>query len=213
MIASCPNCSTHMTIHSPGEYSCVSCHAPFQVGGVTQVPRSNTSISDRLKKDDRSASSWPALVLLVGGLAAIGAFSIAALLPEAPKTREQVKKEQYAKLVEKQRAASEAQIAVATSNDNTDQFLAALAMAPGASNLVSHVNVVGNEITLTVTPAWHFQPKSIRQDIAASLWQTWANIASPSNLDQARITFETPQGTWVGGSGMLAGSLVSVSDE
>lgn len=93
------------------------------------------------------------------------------------------------------------------------QFLNTLAAIGVDSTWIAAVNVVtATDLELTVSNAWHYQPKQIRLQAAQTLWETWARVASPNELDLAHLKLLDMSGNNVGGSGMFAGSIVSVAD-
>ena len=65
-------------------------------------------------------------------------------------------------------------------------------------------------VVMKVSNAWHYQPYQIRHQAAQRLWQVWANIHSPSDMDRARIKLIDYNGNEVGGSRLVAGSLIWV---
>lgn len=77
---------------------------------------------------------------------------------------------------------------------------------------VSQISAESWEAELTMKNIWHLRHKQIRLQDAQTYWQTWALIASPTDPDRARIKLVDLRGNRVGGSGWLAGSLVSVDD-
>lgn len=66
-----------------------------------------------------------------------------------------------------------------------------------------------NVLEITVRPEWFYEPKQAKQEAATVLWQLWATIHSPRDLDHARIRLKTQSGDDLGGSG-IAGSSISV---
>ncbi len=82
----------------------------------------------------------------------------------------------------------------------------------GSGNFIKHVSVNGQVATLTVANSWHYEPKQVRLQFAQVLWQAWAQIYSPNDLDKAHIKLVDLVGNEVGGSGWFAGSMVSVKD-
>jgi hypothetical protein len=69
------------------------------------------------------------------------------------------------------------------------------------------------EVKITVTNAWHIQHYQARLQLAQNLWTTWAKMASPREPDQARISIVDLNGNEVGGSRILGGSLIWVSEK
>ncbi len=69
-------------------------------------------------------------------------------------------------------------------------------------------------ITVTVKNNWHYEPEQIRKQAAQSMWELWARTALAQNLteevDSARIKIVDYRGNEVGGSRMIAGSMIWV---
>lgn len=68
------------------------------------------------------------------------------------------------------------------------------------------------QATLTVRDSWHRRHRQNRLQDAQVLWKTWALLASPDDLDRARIKILDRMGNEVGGSRLLAGSMIWVQD-
>jgi hypothetical protein len=66
--------------------------------------------------------------------------------------------------------------------------------------------------TLTVKDIWHLRHKQLRLQDAQNLWKAWAVIASPKDLDQARIKLVDENDNEVGGSRVWGGSMIWVQD-
>ncbi len=82
------------------------------------------------------------------------------------------------------------------------------ALVVGASKGRRETNLV-----ITVADGWHYQPYQMRLQAAQNLWSAWAKIRSPSDVDKARISIVDMNGNEVGGSRMLAGSLIWVQEK
>jgi len=88
----------------------------------------------------------------------------------------------------------------------------------GESGFISDVNFEpqNKRAVLTVSNAWHRQPKQLRLQFAQNLWKQWAVIcvkqAVGDNVDACRIKLIDNNGNDVGGSSFMGGSLVSVID-
>lgn len=82
--------------------------------------------------------------------------------------------------------------------------------------IVRHVSVRRQgdvwRATLKVDNIWHIKHKQIRLQDAQSLWKAWAAVASPNDPDKAYITIVDGNDNEVGGSRILAGSLIWVQD-
>lgn len=68
------------------------------------------------------------------------------------------------------------------------------------------------EAEIEVRNNWHIKPYQIRLQDAQNLWNAWAKIASPNEPDSARIKIVDNNGNEVGGSRVLAGSLIWVQE-
>ena len=75
-------------------------------------------------------------------------------------------------------------------------------------NLETSLN--SDELIVTVAPAWDFAPRGVRLRSAQHLWQLWAQVHSSLDWDKARIQIIDVNGNQLGGSGLLAGSSISV---
>jgi len=112
---------------------------------------------------------------------------------------------------QKRRAEAREQAAQQEVQKRLDAYMAVLKAAD--VGLVKRVAVrkVGDDIweaTLTVDNLWHIRHYQIRLQDAQTLWEAWARIASPNDLDKARISLVDLNGNEVGGSRWLAGSLI-----
>lgn len=128
--------------------------------------------------------------------------------PEIAAELKKAKEKQLAVMRERQAAAT----AQRSAQDNLDSFMAVLEAAGVGNELVSSVSTKGETVSITVANGWHYQPKQIRQQSAQVLWQTWAMIYAPNDLDKARLSLRDSVGNEVGGSRWLAGSLIWVDD-
>lgn len=72
------------------------------------------------------------------------------------------------------------------------------------------------QLVLEVRSNWHYQPKQVRKDATTTLWERWARLCLSNNLedeaDSCRIKLISQSGDAVGGSRVLAGSLIYVND-
>ncbi|MEM6836318.1 MAG: hypothetical protein AAF609_05635 [Cyanobacteria bacterium P01_C01_bin.120] len=69
-----------------------------------------------------------------------------------------------------------------------------------------------NTLVVQVAPGWHYQPKAARLEAATNLWEGWATLRAPEEPDTARLRLEDSNGRQVGGSRVIAGSVVYVDD-
>lgn len=128
--------------------------------------------------------------------------------PEIAAELKRAKEKQLAVMRERQATAAAQQSA----QDNLDSFMAVLKAAGVGNELVTKVSTKGETVSVTVANGWHYQPKQVRQQSAQILWQTWAMIYAPNDLDKARLSLRDSVGNEVGGSRWLAGSLIWVDD-
>jgi hypothetical protein len=72
-----------------------------------------------------------------------------------------------------------------------------------------------DKLVLTVPTAWFYEPKGARREFAETLWNMWAtrNQEHQKDLDRSRIRLETSNGREIGGSRILAGSMIYVDDD
>jgi hypothetical protein len=69
-----------------------------------------------------------------------------------------------------------------------------------------------DQLLITVANHWHSQPYQMRLQMAQNLWQSWAKVHSPKDLDKARISLRDLNGNEVGGSRVFAGSVIWVQE-
>jgi hypothetical protein len=96
-----------------------------------------------------------------------------------------------------------------------ERFLAAVRKAGVGSMFIVDAKrdqLLDDQLQVVVGPAWHRQVKQERLIAAQNLWATWAQINSPKDLDKSRLELLDVNGNEVGGSGILAGSSISVQD-
>lgn len=96
-----------------------------------------------------------------------------------------------------------------------DTFLAVLQTAEVTvvkSVRVQEISAGMWEAKIEVSNNWHIKPYQIRLQDAQNLWNAWAKIASPNEPDSARIKIVDSNGNEVGGSRVLAGSLIWVQE-
>jgi hypothetical protein len=70
-----------------------------------------------------------------------------------------------------------------------------------------------NQIKITLKDQWHYLPYQIRLQKAQGLWKLWATIHAPENVDLARISLVDLEGNEVGGSRLVAGSMLWVAEK
>jgi hypothetical protein len=93
-----------------------------------------------------------------------------------------------------------------------EQFYRQIRQIDESGSLIADVSPssLASQVKVTVASSWHYQPYQVRLDAAKSLWQRWALIACPSNLDYAYLKIVSTSGDRVGGSGWLGGSMIDV---
>lgn len=68
------------------------------------------------------------------------------------------------------------------------------------------------EAIITVSNLWHIRAYQIRLQDAQTLWDLWAKASTVDEIDSARISIVDLRGNEVGGSRILAGSLIWVQE-
>lgn len=94
-------------------------------------------------------------------------------------------------------------------------FMAAITSSGIDARFIVRVESDNNDdhtIVVVVGPYWFLMPKQLRLQAAQNMWQLWAKLDSPRDLDKARIKLVDQNGNKVGGSGFLAGSMVDVDE-
>jgi hypothetical protein len=69
-----------------------------------------------------------------------------------------------------------------------------------------------DKLIITVSNQWHTEPYQTRLQGAQMFWRTWAMIHSPDRLDTSRISIVDRMGNEVGGSRIIAGSMIWVQE-
>ena len=122
--------------------------------------------------------------------------------------REAEQEEREARLTRQREAAKE------DLQRNLDRFTDRLKAAGIDNSTIHSVSVSGDDTaTIKVANSWHFIPYQIRLQAAQNLWKVWASIASPTDRDKASIILTDLNGNKVGGSRLLAGSLIWVKKD
>jgi len=93
-----------------------------------------------------------------------------------------------------------------------DRFVKLIESIDTEGVLIDSASVNEGRLKVTVKSGWHYQPYQIRLQMAQNLWKVWATIHSPSEPDRARISITDLNGNEVGGSRILAGSLIWVKE-
>jgi hypothetical protein len=96
-----------------------------------------------------------------------------------------------------------------------ERFVAAVRKAGVGTALIVDAKrdpLLDDQLQVVVGAVWHRQVKQERLIAAQNLWRTWAQINSPKDLDKSRLELLDVNGNEVGGSGILAGSTISVQD-
>jgi hypothetical protein len=108
--------------------------------------------------------------------------------------------------------ATDREAAQARQKQNLDRLMTSLSSAGIDNSIIESFSVQGDTVTMTVSNVWHLTAYQIRLQAAQNLWKLWASIASPAEPDKARIKLVDFNGNEVGGSRVLAGSLIWVQE-
>lgn len=131
----------------------------------------------------------------------------AARMAEIEAAKELARKQQEeAERLESMRIAKE------NAQKQLDQFAEVLKQMDENGNLIAGVSISDLTATIKVKNLWHLQNYQIRYQSAQNVWEAWAAIARPKDVDHARIKIVDLNGNEVGGSRFLAGSLIWVNE-
>ena len=116
---------------------------------------------------------------------------------------------------EKAEAAAKLAAAQQKQKENLDRFMKNVEEAHKNSDqrVVARISVSEYTARITVDNSWHVVSYQIRLQVAQNLWKAWADIASPKDLDKARIELVDFNDNEVGGSRAWGGSLIWVQKE
>jgi len=121
------------------------------------------------------------------------------------------------KSAEEQAAAEKARREAAQKefNDKSDAYMSILNVASVRTIDGVRVSRDGKTWTakLTVKNIWHLRHYQLRLQDAQTLWKVWAVIASPNDMDSARISLVDENDNEVGGSRFWGGSLIWVQEK
>jgi hypothetical protein len=169
----------------------------------------------KARKSLISGCGW--LLAILFGLGAVSSF-LAPRPKAVPSAAPAADPEQIARAKADDLASKESREAAAAqekerASKNLASFMDAIKSGGIANSVVQSVSVDRNRATITVVNGWHTTAYQIRLQTAQNLWETWATIASPQNVDAARISIVDLRGNEVGGSRAIAGSLIWVQDK
>ncbi len=104
-------------------------------------------------------------------------------------------------------------IAVNPQSSDLQTFTDVLKNAGVDSSIIARTSQREDTLTIVVGNVWHHQHYQDRLQVAQNLWKIWAHIRSPNDLDSARLKLTDLNGNVVGGSRLLAGSLIWVKKD
>lgn len=188
--------------------------------GEARIKRDAGEFGLALELARQAQAKWPGSTEIKTYLAETGIQATAGMKTASAQTTAQSKAAAEADAREKAAAAAEAKRAeqsqlLAKAAEDRKTFLKLINTTSGASALVQSVRQGDgdpDELEITVKNIWFVLAKGLRLQHAQTLWQVWARIHSPGNLDRSRIQLIDANGNRLGGSGFLGGSTVSVSD-
>lgn len=181
------------------------------------IESSQSELSDwKTKKTQLESDIDAAQTLLDNGIGeqpqAPNLQSIVRELKEAEKQRLAAEETRQIEAAAKAEAEQE-RMAEERSEKELKAFATILTVADPTKALFTRVRRRGHKMIVTVSNAWHYQPYQIRLQTAQNLWQGWANIHSPKNPDEARLSVVDMNDNEVAGSRVWAGSLIWVQEE
>lgn len=102
-----------------------------------------------------------------------------------------------------------------SSKNSLDEYRKLVTSINSKGDIIEGVNegLTPDQIKITVSNSWHYEPYQIRLQVAQKLWEAWAGLHSPDEPDKARIKLVDLNGNEVGGSRVWAGSLIWVKED
>ena len=94
--------------------------------------------------------------------------------------------------------------------DNVRRYRTRLNAGGLNERIITRLSANGLKVTITVVDVWSDMDYGSRLQAADTLYKLWALVASPGSPDSARISIVNENGVEIGGSRMLAGSLIWV---
>lgn len=188
--------------------------------GEARIKRDAGEFGLALELARQAQAKWPASTEIKTYLAETGIQATAGMKTASAQATVDAKAAKESDTRDKAAATAEAkrvgqsQLAAKAAEDR-QTFVKLINTTSGASGLVQSVRQGDgdpDELEITVKNIWFVLAKGQRLQHAQTLWQVWARIHSPGNLDSSRIQLIDANGNRLGGSGFLGGSTVSVSD-
>ena len=188
--------------------------------GEARIKRDAGEFGLALELARQAQAKWPASSEIKAYLAETGIQATAGMKTASAQATAEAKAAGEADAREQAAAAAEARRVEAArlgakAAEDRQTFVKLINATSGASALVQSVRqgTYGpEELEITVKNIWFVLAKGLRLQHAQTLWQVWARIHSPGNLDSSRIQLIDANGNPLGGSGFLGGSSVSVSN-
>lgn len=103
---------------------------------------------------------------------------------------------------------------LASNTDLIADYKEGLSTIPGMANFVADVRpgLIDGLVEIEVTPTYQAEAKVSRENLASALWKAWAYSYGHDDVDKARIRLVDGRGKQVGGSRVIAGSMIYVDD-
>lgn len=117
-------------------------------------------------------------------------------------------------IAQKEAANRENTLNTLKSLDNLTKYRSLINSIDEDRNVIANVSQgrLDGEIKITVSNVWHYHPYQVRLQTAQNLWNIWAKVYSPIDVDKSRIQIVDLNGNEVGGSRVWAGSLIWVQE-
>lgn len=156
----------------------------------------------------------PVIILAFGGLAAsLLVVMVVVIVINQPTPAERA--ERNARIAERNAQRQAAKVDRPTDQrtnvERVEQFKQSIEQIdPNNALLVDSFTGQGKRLEVTMLPAFALLPRDAKQRNGQAIWSAWAAVASPGDLDAAYITLIDASGNTLGGSSVIAGSIVSV---
>ena len=188
--------------------------------GEARIKRDAGEFGLALELARQAQAKWPASTEIKAYLAETGIQATVGMKTASAQATAEAKAAAEADAREKAAAAAEgkrvrASQLEAKAAEDRQTFVKLINATSGASGVVQSVRRGGfgpDELEITVKNIWFVLAKGLRLQHAQTLWQVWARIHSPGDLDSSRIQLIDANENPLGGSGFLGGSSISVSN-
>ena len=189
------------------------------------------SLADQIKASSaykwsmRSENTWKVPLIVAGIFLLLGGFLVLAALMPAPKKESQAdQKSQETAIIPKatpvpatpktKETQKQPPVTTRAASNDIAEYNKLIRSIDAKGDIVKSASegLTPDQIKITIANSWHYEPYQVRLQLAQKLWEAWARLHSPGEPDKARIKIVDLNGNEVGGSRILAGSLIWVQE-